>query len=148
MARGQAARCSAHADLCQPSRREPVCRRDGEVVLLECSEELPPGLFRVVDRQNVVPQSCRVDARKIRFFHREDAGVFSQISLRTRAVDADRVTPTGTEQAHLSNGGFPWMYRRGTFDDTPIPCPEPDTALGFGVGTLLVSRLSRRRRAH
>jgi hypothetical protein len=78
-------------------------------------------------------------------FHREDAGVFSAISLRSRGVDADRVTPVGAEKPHLANGGFPWMYRRGTFDDSPIPCPEPGRALGVAVGALAVVQLSRRR---
>lgn len=70
-------------------------------------------------------------------FNREDAGVFSTVSLRERALANDRITPVGAEAAHLTNGGYATIYRRGTFDDTPVPCPEP----GFG-GALAVASLA------
>ena len=77
-------------------------------------------------------------------FTREDATVFSGASLRERALAADRITPAGPEQAHLSDGGYGTVYRRGTLDDTATPCPEPSAGLGLAASAAFLWLLRRR----
>ena len=78
-------------------------------------------------------------------FNREDAGVYTTVSLRERALMPDRITPTGAEQPHLSDGAYATVYRRGTFDDSPIPCPEPDATLMLASSIVCLGLLKRRR---
>jgi hypothetical protein len=78
-------------------------------------------------------------------FNREDATVFSTISLRERSLSSDRITPVGPEQPHLSNGGYATVYRRGSFDASATPCPEPGVAIGLSFSILGLALLSQRR---
>ncbi len=77
-------------------------------------------------------------------FNREDASVFSTVSLRERPLSADRITPTGSETAHVANGGYATIYRRGAFDDSAVACPEPGMVTGLAI-SLLWMRLAPRR---
>lgn len=78
-------------------------------------------------------------------FNREDPGVFSTVSLRERALAGDRLTPIGAEAPHLSNGGFATIYRRGAFDDTAVPFPEPAIAGGLAIAMTMLLGLRRSR---
>ncbi len=78
-------------------------------------------------------------------YNQNDPAEYSLVSLRSRPLDTDGITPTGPEQPWIDGGAFPMVYRRGIFFTTPIPCPEPGLGTGIAAAVAAVGVLGRRR---
>ena len=72
-------------------------------------------------------------------FDREDAATFSTVSMRSRALATDRITPVGAEQPWIANAGYGVVYRRGTWDTTAVVCQTAIPGVIPG-GTVQINR--------